>query len=47
MVRNYQNLHAKIYLFDNKKALITSANLTNNGLYHNFEYGVLKMKKLF
>lgn len=41
MVRNYQNLHAKIYLFDNKKALITSANLTNNALYHNFEYGVL------
>ena len=41
MVRNYQNLHAKIYLFDNKKALITSANLTNNGLYHNYEYGIL------
>lgn len=41
MVRNYQELHAKIYLFDTKKALITSANLTNNGLYNNFEYGVL------
>lgn len=41
MVRNYQNLHAKIYLFDNKKVLITSANLTNNALYRNFEYGVL------
>lgn len=40
-VINYQNLHAKIYLFDSVKALITSANLTNNGLYHNYEYGVL------
>ena len=38
---NYQNLHAKIYLFDNKKVLITSANLTNNALYKNYEYGVL------
>lgn len=41
MVRNYQGLHAKIYLFDTKKALITSANLTNNALYRNFEYGLL------
>lgn len=41
VVRNYQNLHAKVYLFDNKKALITSANLTNNALYRNFEYGIL------
>ena len=40
-VRNYQNLHAKIYIFDRKKALITSANLTNNALYRNYEYGVL------
>lgn len=40
-VFNYQNLHAKIYLFDDRKALITSANLTNGGLYHNYEYGLL------
>lgn len=40
-VRNYQNLHAKIYIFDRKRALVTSANLTNNALYHNFEYGIL------
>lgn len=40
-VLNFQDLHAKIYLFDNEKALITSANLTNNGLFHNYEYGVL------
>lgn len=40
-VRNYQNLHAKIYIFDRKKALITSANLTSNALYRNYEYGIL------
>jgi phosphatidylserine/phosphatidylglycerophosphate/cardiolipin synthase-like enzyme len=40
-VLNYQDLHAKIYLFDNDRALITSANLTNNGLFKNYEYGVL------
>lgn len=40
-VINYQKLHAKIYLFDDKKALITSANLTNYALYKNYEYGVL------
>ena len=40
-VLNFQNLHAKIYLFDNKKALVTSANLTNNALYNNYEYGLL------
>ena len=40
-VLNYQDLHAKIYLFDKLKALITSANLTYYGMYHNYEYGVL------
>lgn len=40
-VINYQRLHAKIYLFDDKKALVTSANLTNYALYKNYEYGVL------
>lgn len=40
-VLNYQNLHAKIYLFDNEKALITSANLSYSALHNNYEYGVL------
>lgn len=40
-VLNYQNLHAKIYLFDNEKALITSANLSHSALYSNYEYGIL------
>lgn len=41
VVLNYQDLHAKIYLFDKMKALITSANLTYSGMHHNYEYGVL------
>lgn len=40
-VFNYQALHSKIYLFDNIKAIVTSANLTNKGLINNFEYGLL------
>nr|BDT27423.1 hypothetical protein BHI3_08890 [Bacteriovorax sp. HI3] len=35
------NLHAKLFLFDEDIVLITSANLTNNGLDENFEIGVL------
>jgi hypothetical protein len=33
-------LHAKVYVADNRRALVTSANLTPSGLDHNFEYGV-------
>ena len=33
-------LHAKVYIADRSRALITSANLTPSGLDHNFEYGV-------
>ena len=35
------SLHAKVYVADNKAAIITSGNLTNNGLINNREYGVL------
>tara|TARA_Y100001933_G_scaffold222709_1_gene233484 strand:+ start:229 stop:1128 length:900 start_codon:yes stop_codon:yes gene_type:complete len=34
-------VHAKIYIADQRYAMITSANLTNSGLCRNFEYGVL------
>lgn len=40
LLKNIDNLHAKIFIFDNK-AIITSANLTNGGLYNNLEYGIL------
>lgn len=39
------NLHAKVFVFDDDEILITSANLTNNGLENNFEVGVLFEKK--
>lgn len=38
------SLHGKIYIFKKnnaQKAIVTSANLTHNGLYHNHEWGVL------
>jgi HKD family nuclease len=34
------NLHAKVYIRDNKEAIITSGNLTAGGLYKNYEYGI-------
>jgi len=40
IVKNFSKLHAKIYLFDDKEVIITSANLTNGGLLHNYEYGI-------
>lgn len=40
LLRNVNRLHAKIYIFDDNKAIVTSSNLTNAGLKHNFEYGV-------
>jgi len=40
-VFHLSKLHAKVYIQDNKKAIITSGNLTAGGLYNNFEYGIL------
>jgi FtsZ-binding cell division protein ZapB len=34
------HLHAKVYVFDNTLAVISSANLTSSGLDSNYEYGV-------
>ncbi len=39
-VINLPRLHAKVYIADDKKAIITSANLTSQGLDSNFEYGI-------
>lgn len=39
-VINCQNLHAKIYIFDDEVSIITSANLTYSGFNRNLEYGV-------
>lgn len=39
-IYNCQILHAKIYIFDDTKAIITSSNLTTSGFSRNIEYGV-------
>jgi hypothetical protein len=46
-VKNYSKLHSKIYLFDDKKVIITSGNLTNGGLINNYEYGIYSDDKIF
>lgn len=35
-----ENLHAKVYVFDQRKALVTSANATRYGFHHNAECGM-------
>lgn len=35
------NLHAKVYVADKTRAIVTSGNLTAGGLVHNHEYGLL------
>jgi len=35
-----KELHSKIYLFDKRAAIITSANLTSGGLVNNYECGI-------
>jgi phosphatidylserine/phosphatidylglycerophosphate/cardiolipin synthase-like enzyme len=39
-VRHLPGVHAKVYIADERVAIVTSANLTAGGLYRNFEYGV-------
>ncbi|MCA1813205.1 MAG: phospholipase D-like domain-containing protein, partial [Halobacteriales archaeon] len=37
---NLPRLHAKVYVADSQRAIVTSGNLTPSGLDKNFEYGV-------
>jgi HKD family nuclease len=39
-------IHSNIYLFDDKKAIIASANLSDAGLLNNFEYGIFLDDKI-
>jgi len=41
-IRGVKNLHSKVYLFDGKKAFVTSANLTQAALTRNQEFGANK-----
>lgn len=38
-IRGVRNLHAKLYLFDEKRVVVTSANLTDAALLRNHEFG--------
>ncbi len=38
-IRGVRNLHAKLYLFGNQRAIVTSANLTEKALLKNHEFG--------
>ena len=40
-VQNLPGLHAKVYIADQSRAIVTSANLTRGGLVGNLEYGIL------
>lgn len=40
-VRFLPSLHAKVYVADESQAIVTSGNLTEGGLVHNFEYGAV------
>src|SRR5687768_16633111 len=40
-VRGVKNLHAKMYLFGLKRAMVTSANLTEAALSRNHEFGLV------
>ena len=39
-VKCISNLHAKVYIFDENSAVVTSSNLTPSGLKSNIEYGI-------
>ena len=46
-VATLPGLHAKVFVADCKRAIITSGNLTRSGLDHNYEYGaVVSGKKM-
>lgn len=39
-IRFLPSIHAKVYVADDKLAVVTSANMTDSGVTRNFEYGV-------
>lgn len=41
-----QNLHSKLYIFDEKSIIMGSANFTFNGFYRNHEFGVFMENEL-
>ncbi|NPD86030.1 NgoFVII family restriction endonuclease [Lentimicrobium sp. L6] len=39
-IKGIQNLHSKVYIFDNKSTIIGSANFTSGGFFNNYEFGI-------
>lgn len=39
-IKGVQGLHSKLYLFDEKSVIITSANFTTGGFFQNKEFGI-------
>jgi len=39
-IRGIKGLHSKMYTFDNRLTIISSANLTSGGLFNNYEFGI-------
>jgi len=40
-IKGIKGLHSKLYLFDSKSVIITSANFTSGGFFNNKEFGVI------
>ncbi len=40
-IKSVKGLHSKLYLFEKKSVIITSANFTNGGFFTNKEFGIL------
>ncbi len=40
-VKGIRDLHSKVYIFNRKSAIITSANFTSGGFFNNYEFGVI------
>ena len=46
-IRGVRNLHAKVFVFGNSTAMVTSANLTESALLRNHEVGVVGKEPVF
>ncbi|MEM6721933.1 MAG: phospholipase D family protein [Bacteroidota bacterium] len=45
LIKGVKGLHSKLYLFDQKSVIITSANFTNGGFFNNKEFGILSKEQ--
>ncbi len=43
-IRGIKNLHSKLYIFDERRVIVASANLTESAMHRNLEFGFLSEK---